>query len=283
MDVTPDMAREWLKKNKRNRKFRLDRGVGYATEIDSGRWLLTHQGVAFSETGELLDGQHRLWAIVRTGKTVKMAVFFDVPVQKSKDVGLTTMDAIDRGAPRSIANQLQIAHGTKNAARIASWMRSVALTLLPGSKALSVGQTLGLLEFYGKSASAIGDIENAREIVAPIAGPIVVVHSFAPQKAEEFAAAYASLDGGKKHPAMLLRRWVDSHRYEVRVAGQGARSAAVAALYHHCIGSGVSIIRRGDESRDWLLSNARRYLEQVYRLLRGVDAEQSPVDKAGAK
>ena len=42
--------------------------------INSGHWILTHQGIAFNGTGKLLDGQHRLEAIKRAGVPVKCHV-----------------------------------------------------------------------------------------------------------------------------------------------------------------------------------------------------------------
>jgi hypothetical protein len=46
-----------------------------------GEWVATHQAVAFSKGGALLDGQHRLSAVVETGATVPMLVARDVPTR----------------------------------------------------------------------------------------------------------------------------------------------------------------------------------------------------------
>lgn len=43
-----------------------------------GDWLVTHQGIAFDTRGVLVDGQHRLGAVVEADVTVKIAVFTDV-------------------------------------------------------------------------------------------------------------------------------------------------------------------------------------------------------------
>ena len=65
--ITPDLASAMLRHNTRNRKMRargLDRMVRSMT---NGLWMFTHQGIAFDWHGDLLDGQHRLQAIVRSG------------------------------------------------------------------------------------------------------------------------------------------------------------------------------------------------------------------------
>lgn len=65
--VTPKMAAEWLKLNTANRKLRRWWASAIASAIKRGEYVCTHQGVAFSASGVLLDGQHRLVAIVVQG------------------------------------------------------------------------------------------------------------------------------------------------------------------------------------------------------------------------
>lgn len=63
--VTPEMARDWLdNRNKGNRSLSLIIASRYAEVMKDGRWKLTHQGIAFDKEGLLLDGQHRLKAVV---------------------------------------------------------------------------------------------------------------------------------------------------------------------------------------------------------------------------
>lgn len=76
--VTPDMASNWLTMNKNNRKVLKERVREYAQAMLAGRWSLTHQGIAFDTAGNLLDGQHRLMAIVMAGIPIEMNVTFGV-------------------------------------------------------------------------------------------------------------------------------------------------------------------------------------------------------------
>jgi hypothetical protein len=76
MNVSPDIATELLKGNIGNRKL-ADRTVEVlARDMASGEWRLTHQCVAVSEAGTLIDGQHRLTAVVTSGTTVPMYVAY---------------------------------------------------------------------------------------------------------------------------------------------------------------------------------------------------------------
>lgn len=74
MTVTPELAAHYLQNNKSNRKLHPSHVARLADDIRSGRWQLTHQGIAINRHGELLDGQHRLRAIVATGVAVPMMV-----------------------------------------------------------------------------------------------------------------------------------------------------------------------------------------------------------------
>ncbi|MEG9482804.1 hypothetical protein V6W59_11100 [Mannheimia sp. HC-2023] len=100
--VTPEMAKEWLEKhNNQNRSLNIERAKVYKDIILSNNWIITHQGIAFSDDGELIDGQHRLKGIELAG----------IPVKVMVTKGLTFADtkAIDNGRVRSMQDQLRIA------------------------------------------------------------------------------------------------------------------------------------------------------------------------------
>lgn len=77
--VTPELAHQYLKLNKSNRPFRASVGARYLRDIESGNWMITHQGIAFDEDGNLIDGQHRLWAIEQANATCTMVVCRGLP------------------------------------------------------------------------------------------------------------------------------------------------------------------------------------------------------------
>lgn len=106
MLVTPAMARDMLQKNPRNRQLRRSNVHYLANEIKSGRWKLTHQGVAVATDGTLLDGQHRLNAIVEADISALINVSFDC------DPSLFTV--IDTGSARTNADVLRISGGVSS-------------------------------------------------------------------------------------------------------------------------------------------------------------------------
>lgn len=148
MDITPAMATRWLENNLRNRLVRDDVVHAYARDMTNGVWVPTHQGLAFNDRDELIDGQHRLLAIVLSGKTIRMMVTFGLPSQID-GAEMTTMDAVDRGRTRSVADQLKIQHGMTNGSIIAALCMSLAgICSGERTRRLSVGQTLDILRAF---------------------------------------------------------------------------------------------------------------------------------------
>ncbi|MDR0326981.1 MAG: hypothetical protein LBI05_01655 [Planctomycetaceae bacterium] len=81
VNVTPSMARLWLDFNNFNRPKNTETVDKYVRQIRDGRWRLTHQGIAFTADGVLLDGQHRLFAIIECGFTLPMRVCLNEPAE----------------------------------------------------------------------------------------------------------------------------------------------------------------------------------------------------------
>ncbi len=101
--VSPAMARRWLDATTEHpqrglRRVRVDK---FRETIETGAWMLTHQGVAIATDGHVIDGQHRLTAIAESGISVEMLVSRDVP----DDV----FDVVDVGLNRSPADALKVA------------------------------------------------------------------------------------------------------------------------------------------------------------------------------
>lgn len=108
VDVTPTMAAQWLLLNQRNRPIR--RGIVnlYAADMaaEPSRWHYTGDPIRFayldSDSAEetLIDGQHRLLAILRAKRTVRMKVMHGFTPE--------TQRVVDIGVKRQLADQLGI-------------------------------------------------------------------------------------------------------------------------------------------------------------------------------
>ena len=86
--VGPELAKEWLESNTRNRTVSHMKVSMYAAHMRAGEWTEHHQGIAFYEDGALADGQHRLMAVAEAGVTVPMLVTFGIT--KEAAMGIDT-------------------------------------------------------------------------------------------------------------------------------------------------------------------------------------------------
>jgi len=78
MAVGPELARLWLEKNNSNRKLREHHINQLAQEMKEGAWVLNGDTIKFNSNGTLIDGQHRLTAIIKSDCTIQTLVVFGI-------------------------------------------------------------------------------------------------------------------------------------------------------------------------------------------------------------
>lgn len=88
--VTPQMAHAWLAQNNANRNLRNYKVADYARDMRAGRWSYSNDGICISTDGRLLNGQHRLSAVIEAGVPVHLLVIQNMPVDSmiNMDVGI---------------------------------------------------------------------------------------------------------------------------------------------------------------------------------------------------
>ncbi|MYR26620.1 MULTISPECIES: hypothetical protein [unclassified Streptomyces] len=131
--VSPELAEEWLDRNKRNRPLSRQSVNHLSRAIERGEWQLTHQGIAFDEDDVLIDGQHRLAAVVKAGMAVPMAVTYGVPRE-----AFTVMDT---GRKRTGRDALAL-QGEVNSTHLAAALRGLYLYLNAHDAKWSGGSSL---------------------------------------------------------------------------------------------------------------------------------------------
>ena len=76
--ITPEMAVEILEMNKINRPLRQEKVNTIARQIVAGKWRYNGQTIKITHTLDVLDGQHRLWAIIEAKRGVETLVAFGI-------------------------------------------------------------------------------------------------------------------------------------------------------------------------------------------------------------
>ncbi len=101
IQVTPSVAKKYLESNTNNRNVKPRTLNRYAADIANGRWKEdTGELVKISKTGVVLDGQHRLLAIIKADKPA----WLHVATGLDDDI----FDVLDTGSKRTYADVFHI-------------------------------------------------------------------------------------------------------------------------------------------------------------------------------
>jgi len=114
--ITPSVAADYLKHNTHNRPLRKDYVTELAMTMRRGEWSLNGETIKFAKNGTLLDGQHRLSAIVESRVPVDLVVI--------RDVDDNAFATIDMNRKRTAADALAIA-GFPNEKLVAASVRLI--------------------------------------------------------------------------------------------------------------------------------------------------------------
>jgi len=110
--VTPELAKDFLGNNTINRQIKESVVLRYAEDMISGRWKEnTGEFIKVSSDGVLLDGQHRMMAVIKANKPIAFSFAYGL----SKDI----FDVLDTGVKRTASDTFSIGN-VKSASRTAS-------------------------------------------------------------------------------------------------------------------------------------------------------------------
>jgi len=117
--ITPEKAQELLNNNPKNRNMSKPLAKKYASDIAAGLWQYNGDAIRTNDKGELIDGQHRLQAIVYAGTSIDAELI--------EGLSDTVVPTIDAGRRRSAGDALHILTGgsAQNNAGIAASSRQV--------------------------------------------------------------------------------------------------------------------------------------------------------------
>lgn len=77
--ITPERAEEYLAANRGNRNIVQSHVAAMARDIRNGQWMFNAQPICFSRSGRLLNGQHRLSAVLEANQPIEVLVMRGLP------------------------------------------------------------------------------------------------------------------------------------------------------------------------------------------------------------
>jgi hypothetical protein len=231
MEVKPSQAQKWLEGNTDNRKFREDRALAYARIIEAGDWELTGDAIVFDDQGVLINGQHRLTAIVVSGIPARLIVLRGVPTK--------TQEVMDTGLGRNLADQLHRRGLSPGQSTVLSgalyWTHQIAYAERTGNvhystpaERPSLRQLLALYDKNQEMTDLIKPVYRLRNGTKVRPGPgVAILHRLRKIDAEEadlfFERWGTGVDLKRDDPILRLREWTIE---DARTAGVRGRAPA---------------------------------------------------------
>ncbi len=224
--VSPETAERWLGKNLHNRNIRPSAVSGYARDMGAGHWHLNGETIKFAADGSLLDGQHRLHAVITSGATVQFLV--------ARGVSPEAMRTVDMGLRRKYADHLKI-KGIGNQSVLASLIRR-AVMWEQGYR-LNTGAIQPTSAEMDDYLAEYPEIEHSAEVASKLssrnllpASVIGLAHwlfsGIDPDLATWFVNRIVDEDVPRDHPARVLNRRIVS----MRIAGGRVNESEALAL-----------------------------------------------------
>lgn len=134
MEITPGLADLWLKKSIGNPRWKSGKIVDnnrvskIAKDIKNDNWFPNNNSIAFDSDGVLVDGHHRLSAIIKADKSVFSLVVFGLNKESQKH--------IDENRPRTVAQRLGVDNRAVAVANCHQWMKyGIATPVLTAEEA----------------------------------------------------------------------------------------------------------------------------------------------------
>lgn len=224
--ITPVIARKMLEGNVDNRKLRKTRVAQYADAMKRGMWDIQNDAITISKTGKLLNGQHRLTAIVESDEACQCLIL--------RGVENETFTVIDSGLSRSVNDALVSAGMGLNATH-ATPIAKILIALDAGiniydTSACALVQRQDVLDYLTKNEEmvqaalivarraelAVGGIRSAWGVFV-----VLAAQKHGMPKVEEFVNLVSDGVGLKPGDSPLaLRNWITRQR------GSWSRSAS---------------------------------------------------------
>jgi hypothetical protein len=114
--ITPDSAEALLKRKNRNRTIHLGQLNKIKRSLEQGRWQINGETIIFDDHGNLIEGQHRLRAVLDTGMGIWTLIVHGINFERFKTMG--------QGSKRTAGDILGI-NGEKDGRLLAAALRWV--------------------------------------------------------------------------------------------------------------------------------------------------------------
>lgn len=246
MVVTPKFAEELLTRNPNNRDVSKSKVRQYADAMKRGQWMLNGENVKFDREGNILDGQHRLLAVVEADAEVPLTFVTGLPIEVKRTV--------DTGRNRSTADVLAMRGGVPSPRYAGSIVRLLIALRYEESGKSAANATItntDVLDFIDGNPTILGVVEQALIVAKetglnPASAGAALFQTFSanPSKAQEFFDGLVSGIGYENgDPRLALRRYAFNNRSNAMGHKVAAYCAYIKAWNAFLKGDSIQIMR----------------------------------------
>jgi hypothetical protein len=209
-EITPETAKQWLGANHKNRRLSDPVVTRLAGIIRRGEWMSdSTDGIGLDADGGVINGQHRLTAVIEADETIHALVVRNVRPEVIK--------VIDQGRGRTFTQYLQMMeniHQPNVTAPAVEWLYRMNHGLemaMPTALKPTVPQLLETFTEHRKITQSVDQAHEAYRRVASPTKPILTAYHYAmasvdSELADEFFAGLATgVDLAERSPVHALR------------------------------------------------------------------------------
>jgi hypothetical protein len=277
LDVTPEIAERWLNSNTHNRPIRNTLVDKYALAMKAGEWRLTPEPLAFSKPftdaagvfhkETLIEGQHRLWAIVNSKATVPMTVWYNCDPEEFAVMG--------QGATRTQGDMLALNQpDLKDPTLTSSIISSVMRFAFSYNAAPQAWQTDAVFQAFKPELLAVTEYKKKLRKLAtrPVTSSLFMAQMLNPGMTGLMVTGLKEAVGfTDRDPARALHQYLHD---QITIGGKKESVDIVHYKTCHAIcaklrGDPLKVLRVTTERLKWLREANEKRIESVVREING--------------
>lgn len=255
------MAAEFLRKDEGARTRREGRhrnvsGVKVAQwigDIKAGKWEKTHQGIAVTNAGEIIDGRHRIHAVYHCGIPIDIVMAYDINEEEAQKM----IAAIDCGRPRTASVQLWIAEGVEHSTIVQPAINSQMLVATLGWKRDSTMSIQGVAECYKEQRDMFNKVIplvlGTKGRNGATLGPVMWYATKEPDRAYQFLESYVTgANLAPDSPVLWFTKAVEKYGAKFKAQEWMTRMTCNAIESYHLNKPMLAFPTRAEHGIEWL-------------------------------
>lgn len=238
--IDPQKAAQYLALNRKNRRIFRNHLDGLVHDMKNGKWIFNGDPIRFNGDGYMIDGQHRMQAMIESGATLDLVVI--------RELSERAFETVDIGRKRSMPDFLSIegkAHPQQLASALSYITRYHKWQNIMSHEKITVAEKLTTLAEHPQIERLVAAYASRNYPLKASVGILAACHYLFHEINQEQADIYMGQvvmgeDLSEGDPAFTVRRWI------IR-AHTGKTNARIGETVGNVIFRGWNAFRDGEQ------------------------------------